>query len=383
MNLMIVAGEASGERHGADLIQAIRACSPSIKLKFFGSGGPAMREAGAETLVDVSDVSIIGPVEIALGWNKLLRAYRTLRDAALHRRPAAVILIDWPEFNLRLVKALKRAGIRTIYYISPQLWAWRRGRIRIVKRYVDRMLVILPFEVDFYRDHGVEVSFVGHPLLDTVRPSLDRTAFFDKYQLRPEIPLVSLLPGSRQSEIGQILPPLTRAAELAAARHQVQYLIPLASTISRSSAERMLERLRRDSGALSLKLAEHDTWNALAHSTLAVVASGTATLEAALLETPLIVVYRGLEINWRLIRPLIHLDTFSLVNLIAGRTIVPELIQHDLTPEKLAEEMLTLLRDPARRLSMTEDLKAVRTRLGEGNAARRAATEILQFLGQT
>ncbi len=379
---MIVAGEASGERHGADLMRALRAQSPSTQLHFFGSGGTGMREAGAEILVDVNEVSIIGPVEILRSFDRLLGAYRKLRARAIERSPDAVIFIDWPEFNLRLVKSLKRAGLRTIYYISPQLWAWRSGRARIVRQFVDKMIVILPFEVEFYRRRGIDVEFVGHPLLDSVHPSLDRSAFFQMYSLNPQIPLISLLPGSRASEVRQILPVLLSAAERVASRAHAQFVIPLATTIPRSSIEEAAKHWSHGVAGSSLKIIERDTYNALAHSRLAVVTSGTATLEAALLETPSIVVYRGLEVNWRLIRPLIHLDTFGLVNLVAGRRIVPELIQHDLTADRLANAMLGLLQDESKRQVMKADLRSVRRRLGAPDAAARAARAILAHLGE-
>lgn len=380
MRLMIVAGEASGEKHGADLMKALRARAPDLHFEFFGSGGEAMRGAGAEILVDVRDVSIIGPVEILRGLGRLLTAYRRLRDAALERRPDAVIFIDWPEFNLRLVKAVKRAGLRTIYYISPQLWAWRSGRVRIVRRFVDKMIVILPFEVEFYRRHGIEVEFVGHPLTGTVHASLDRAAFCRRYSLDSDMPLISLLPGSRNSEVNQILPVLIQAAEIVSDRAEAQFIVPLASTISRGTVETIIAASRRTTNPPALKIIEHDTYDSLAHSTLAVVASGTATLEAALLETPLIVVYRGLEINWRLIRPLIHLDTFGLVNLVAGQRIAPELIQHDLTPAKLAAEMLGLLTNETRRLQMKQALRRVRALMREGSATERAAAAVAATL---
>jgi lipid-A-disaccharide synthase len=382
---MILAGEASGERHGADLIRALQRKYPAVAFEFFGSGGPHMRQAGAEILVDVKDVGIIGPVEIARAWRKIYHAFRQLREAARARHPDAVILIDWPEFNLRLVKSLKRAGLPTIYYISPQIWAWRRYRLRTIKRYVDKMIVILPFELDFYRRAGMPVEFVGHPLLGSVQATQDRLAFCAQYQLDPQRPIISFLPGSRRSEVNHILPVMIESI-IRLRRTGAQFLIPLAATISRADVEELIKNTLRlppptaageARGAVDLLLIEHDTHNALAHSDLAVVTSGTATLEAALLETPLIVVYRSSELNYRLIRPLIHLDTFGMVNLIAGQKIVPELIQRDMNPNRLAGTVMDLLKDEAQRAAIKHKLKQVKQSLGEGSAVDRAAEIVM------
>ncbi|MBI3950824.1 MAG: lipid-A-disaccharide synthase [Acidobacteria bacterium] len=373
---MILAGEASGEHHGAELIRALRRRYPQVAFEVFGSGGAQMRQAGVEVLVDVKDVGIIGPVEIARAWRKIYRAFCQLRDAARQRQPDAVILIDWPEFNLWLVRSLKRAGLPTIYYISPQIWAWRQYRLRTIKRHVDKMIVILPFEVEFYRRSGMEVEFVGHPLLDSVRVTKDRFTFCAQHQLDPQRRIVSLLPGSRRSEVHHILPVMIEAIVRLRSTGD-QFVIPLAPTISRAFAESLIGNALGD---LDLRVVQNDTYNALAHSELAVVTSGTATLEAALLETPLIVVYRSSALNYRLIRPLIHLDTFGMVNLIAGEKIVPELIQHDMTPERLAETVIDLLRDEPNRMTIKQRLKQVKQRLGEGNAADRAAEIVMDTI---
>jgi lipid-A-disaccharide synthase len=329
--------------------------------------------------VDVKDVGIIGPVEIARAFGKLWRAFRSLQQTALERRPDAVILIDWPEFNLRLVKKLKLAGLKTIYYISPQLWAWRRYRIRTVKRCVDKMIVILPFEEAFYRRAGVEVEFVGHPLLDVVRATKDGQTFCADHQLDPARPIISWLPGSRRSEVHHIFPVMLETmARLGSL--EAQFLVPLASTISRQQAEAVVRRTLTPGGPVRVRLIEHETYNAIAHSDLAVVTSGTATLETALLETPLIVVYRSSELNWRLVRPLIHLDTFGMVNLIAGEKVAPELIQHDMNPERLAATVLDFMTHEEKRAAMKEKLGRIRHLLGSGQAAERAAEASMQFV---
>ncbi len=374
---MILAGEASGELHGAELIRALQRNYPEVVFEFFGSGGEQMRRAGAEVLVDVNPFGVIGPVEIARVAFTIYRAFRQLRDAARQRQPNAVILIDWPDFNLQFLKSAKRAGLRTIYYISPQIWAWRRYRLRTIKQYADKMIVILPFEVDFYRQAGVAVEFVGHPLVGSVRATKDRTGFCAQHRLDPQRPIVSLLPGSRRSEVNHIFPVMIETA-LRLRATGIQFLVPLASTVSRVFAESFTQNV---AGKLNLTFIEQDTYNAVAHSDLAVVTSGTATLETALLETPLIVVYRGSELNYRLIRPLIHLDTFGMVNLIAGEQVAPELIQRDLNPTRLSEMVVEWVQDETRRGAAKEKLKQVKLKLGEGRATERAAKIVMETVG--
>jgi len=396
--IMLLAGEASGDKRAAELMQALRRLFPEVQFTFFGSGGDEMRAEGAEILADVRDTAIIGPVEIVRALGRLRSIYNELLHAACERQPDAVILIDWPEFNLRIVKDLKKAGLTTIYYISPQLWAWRRYRVRTVRRYVDKMIVILPFEVAFYRRHGIAVEFVGHPLVDSVRATLDRQAFCEKFGLAPEWPIVSLLPGSRRTEVEYILPVMIKAAHLIRQKLTAQFIVPLAPTIEFGFAHRVIEQTMREvrgqkpeakilnSGSWLLfsecetrALFVHgETYNALAHSDLAVVTSGTATLESALLGTPLIVVYRGRPINYWLVRPLIKLSTFGMVNLIAGERIAPELIQRDLTPDKLAAVVCDFLMDGEKREALKKKLGKVREQLGGGNAAERAAQVVMQ-----
>ncbi len=433
--LMVLAGEASGDRRAAELVRALRQLAPDRRFFFFGSGGPELRAEGVETLVDIGDTAIIGPLEVARAVGKFLAFYRDLVRAARDRRPRAVILVDWPEFNLRIVRPLKGLGLTTIYYISPQVWAWRQYRVRTIRRYVDRMIVILPFEVAFYQRHGIAADYVGHPLVDSVRATLDRVAFCRKYGLAADRPILSLLPGSRRTEVEHILPIMIRAAGLLSRTVHAQWVIPLAPTIEVSFVRDILTRafvpaqppkrkaegmseggIRENATAVELEEKDgssgrknspppraerdrpttrmepfsfplralfipDDTYNALAHSELAVVTSGTATLEAALLGTPLVVVYRARSLNYWLIRPLLKLDTFGMVNLIAGERIVPELIQRDLTPERLSNVVGDLLANETARRVMKEKLARVRERLGEGRAAERAARIVLELIG--
>ncbi|MFN0085369.1 MAG: lipid-A-disaccharide synthase [Blastocatellia bacterium] len=370
--IMIVAGEASGDGHGAKLAEALRAACPEVRFEFFGSGGEEMRAAKVETLVDSREVAIMGALEVARALPKFLRVFRRLREAARARRPRLVILIDWPEFNLRLAKRLHRDGHRIVYYISPQIWAWRSYRVNTIRRHVERMLVILPFEKEYYERHGVEVDYVGHPLLDSVRVTAGREAFCETYGLNPSRPIISLLPGSRHSELAHILPPLLdAAARLAATRPQYQFALPLARTVAREEVASLPP---------SATIIENDTCNAIAASDLAVVASGTATLETAIIGTPLIVVYRASALNWRIFRPMINVPFVGMPNLIAGREIAPELLQDDLNGPKLAETIVSMIENPARLAEARRDLALVRDRLGEAQASERAAAIIRDLL---
>ena len=372
---MIIAGEASGDKHGAHLIASLKNLRPDLKFDFFGTGGHEMRAAGVKTMVDVSEVAIMGVLEVARSIAKFLRLFRQLREAARTRHPALVILIDWPEFNLRLAKKLKHDGHRVIYYISPQVWAWRSYRIGAIKRYVEKMLVILPFEKDYYVRNGVQVDYVGHPLLDSVKVTSNRVEFCSRYELDPSKPVIALLPGSRRSELRYILPPLLEGAQLLTQSHpQLQFVLPLAKTIPQE------ELLTQIGLSRNIRFIENDTYNTLAAAELAVVASGTATLETAIIGTPMIIVYRASSLNWRLFRPLINVPYVGMPNLIAGREIAPELLQNDLNPQRLVSLITEMLDDPSRLSNLRACLAEVRENLGAANASERAACRILESL---
>ncbi|MBP6823367.1 MAG: lipid-A-disaccharide synthase [Acidobacteria bacterium] len=375
ISLMIVAGEASGDKHGAKLAAALQVLQPDVRFDFFGAGGDEMRSAGVETLVDAREVAIMGALEVAKALPKFLRVFRRLREAAKEQKPDLVVLIDWPEFNLRLAKRLRQDGHRVAYYISPQIWAWRSYRIRGIRRDVEKMLVILPFEQDYYRQRGVEVEYVGHPLLDSVRVTASREEFCSKNGLDTAKPIVALLPGSRHSELKHILPPLLEtAARLGQTHPHFQLILPLARTFKREEITTELQSLK------NLTLIEHDTYNAVAAADLAVVASGTATLETAIIGTPLIVVYRASALNWRIFWPLINTEFVGMPNLIAGKEIAPELLQDDLNTERLSKEVVDFLGDSTRLAKARNDLAEVRDKLGEANASERAAKQILAMV---
>ncbi len=388
LKIMVVAGEASGDKHGAALVVALQTLYPDTRFEIFGAGGDEMRSAGVETLVDARATAVIGIPEIAGALGRLYGAYRTLIEAARARRPQAIVLIDWPDFNMRLARRLRRDGFKIVYYISPQVWAWRRYRVRALQRDVERMLVILPFEEEFYKESGIEVEYVGHPLADAVAVTSTRDEFIRHHSLDQSRPIIALLPGSRHKEIHYHLPAMLDAARRLriesrnASFLNPQFVVPLASTVDRNQVKAIMSEAGREASS-GVTLIERDTYDALGHAEIAVVASGTATVEAALIGTPMVIVYRASELNWRLIRPLIHLDTFGMVNLIAGKRIVPELIQHDVTGEKIAREVSDVLSDPVRLARMREDLRLVSERLkaGGGSGALRAARAVMEVAG--
>jgi lipid-A-disaccharide synthase len=370
--LMIVAGEPSGDAHAAALVNALR---EKISLESFGATGPLMRAAGVETVINSDDLAIMGIVEVGRVLPKFISAFRKLRVAAIERSPDAVILVDWPEFNLRLASALHRRGLKVIYYISPQLWAWRPRRVSKIKRDVDLLLSILPFEAEWYRAHGVEhVEFVGHPLSGEVKASFGREEFCRRNDLDPARPIVSFLPGSRRKELERILPAMLDAIRrLRIARRDVQFVVVVAPS---RTAEETRELISRHDSEI-VKVVERQTREALAASDAAAIASGTATLEAALLETPMVVVYKESPINWHTLGRLITVPHFGLVNLVAGREIAKELMQDQLTGENLAHELLKLL-EPETNRAARENLRDVARKLGDPGASERAAELILQ-----
>lgn len=378
--VLMVAGEASGDLYGGLLMRAMQAppsggpaSAAGDGVRFTGIGGDAMREAGLASLADASVLGVTGVVEVAARFGAIWRAYRAagrvLEDPAA--RPDLAILIDYPDFNLRLAKRARARGVPVLYFISPQVWAWRRGRVRQMAGLVDRMLVILPFEEAIYREAGVPVTFVGHPLLDLVRTH--RTARQERARLGldPDRPLVALLPGSRRNEIAAHLPPLLAAiARLRAEFRDLQTVLPLAPT--RSEAE--IREVARRAGFRDLPpLVREDRYDAVAAADAAVVASGTATLETALLGVPMVIVYRMNPLTYALARRLTDLPHVGMPNLIAGRRIVPERIQDQCTGDAIAAALRDLLTDPGRAEEMRVNLRTVRARLGEPGAIARVA----------
>lgn len=380
--VMVVVGEPSGDAHAAELVRALRETDADAVWKFYGATGPLLREAGVDTVVRSDDLAIMGIMEVGRVFSRFWRAFKLLKQAAFQSRPDAVILVDWPEFNLRLARTLHRNGIKVIYYISPQLWAWRSYRKRSVRRDVDLVLSILPFEKEWYSKRGInQVEFVGHPLAGEVEAAYGREEFCRLLDLDPEKPLIALLPGSRGKELQRILPVMLDAAvEISQCDAEIQFVLVVAPSRSTEETESILAN---HPGLVKLKsqirLVHHRTREALAASNVAAIASGTATLEAALLEAPMVIVYKESAINWHVLGRLINTDHYGLVNLVAGKRIVPELMQSEFTGSTLAAHLIALLEAEANQ-SMRKQLLKVAHHLGEGNASERAARKIVEAL---
>ncbi len=380
LNILIVAGEASGDLHAAKLVRALRELAPSLDFEFFGATGERLREAGVESIVDADHFSIVGLPEIAKALPMFLRAFRDLKKAAIRRKTDVVILVDFPDFNLKLAKSLKKQGLTVIYYISPQLWAWRSHRVRIIRKYVDLLVTILPFEKDWYARQGIDhVEYVGSPLAMEVHPEISKEEFCSKYDLNPSKPIVSLLPGSRHKEIVRILPVMLETASLMSERDpEIQFLIALASTRRVDEVTDAIRQMRKRDIRLpdTLKTIRGETFDALNASDAAAVTSGTATLETGIIGTPMAIVYKTSALNYKLLRPLISVEHFGLINLIADERVAKELIQDDLTPQTLSAELFLLL-EPAENFRVREQLKAATDKLRHGGASKRAAEAIL------
>jgi lipid-A-disaccharide synthase len=368
--ILLSAGEASGDMYAARLATALK---ERTKATIFGMGGDQMRAAGVEIITDYSEVSVLGITEILSHLPQLIRAMQKLVTAAHKRRPELAILTDFPGFHLRLARKLKPLGARNIYYICPQFWAWRPWRVRVVRRRFAMALCIFPFEEKFFGDAGVPVKFIGHPLVGNVAPSQTREQFFATHGLDLTLSLVTMLPGSRGSELARHLSLLREACVKIHNARPVQFVAAAAPGRAESLKSGWPNQLK-------VTVVEGQTYDALAHANASIVSSGTATVEAALLDAPMVVVYRVTPLTALLARPLVRTKHFSMVNLIAGREVVPELIQNDFTPDKVAEQTLRLLRDPAAAAVMRAELADVRQRLGPPGAVERAADAIATLL---
>jgi len=371
----MVAGEASGDVHGADFLRALRTRVPDLEV--FGIGGAGLRTAGMRTIGDAGEISTIGLVEGASRLRALVRLYRALVHTLRTEPPDLCVLVDFPEFNLRVARAAKRAGVPVLYYIGPQVWAWRRGRVRTIARRVDRLAVVFPFEPELYAGQGCAVEFVGHPLLDRARATRARDATLREHGLDPAKSLVVLLPGSRSKEIDYLLPDMLGAVrELAVARDR-QFALALAHTVAHSEVEPFVRR-----AGVDVPVIAGDTYNLVAAADIALVTSGTATLECALLECPMVIVYRTAALTYAVGRILIRgVEHIGMPNIVAGREIVPELLQGQATSTRIAATARAILETPGRRAAMLADLRSVRARLGRGGAAARAADIAAEMLG--
>ncbi len=377
MRIFISAGEASGEFYGAELIKALRQQVPERDIEFFGVGGEQMRAAGCELLVDAREIAEVGIVEVVKHIPNIYRRFREVVREAERRKPDAAVLIDFPDFNLRLAREMHKRGVPVIYYVSPQLWAWKQGRIELVRKYVRKMLVIVPFEVAFSREHGIEAQFVGHPLADLAAPAITREQFAAEYKLDAGREWIALLPGSRRAEVSRIFPTLLEAAQLL--EPDYVYIVPVASTLDAD----WMSAFVRDHVGPPVTFTS-DARATLLHARAAAVASGTSTLEAALIGTPFTMVYQVAPLTWALGRRLVKVDRFAMVNLIAERDVVPELVQTDFAAQRVCDELRRIIPDGKARETMLADFREVRQRLhpaeSGGNASERAAKAVLSLV---
>ena len=352
MRILISAGEASGEMYGAQLVAALRWRNPSAE--FFGVGGDRMRAAGCDTVADTKDLAVVGISEIVSHLPKIYRGYRRLVAEADRRRPDLAVVIDSPAFNWRVARQMHKRNIPVVYYVCPQFWAWRQGRVRLLRKYVTKALVIFPFEEEFYCDHGVDATFVGHPLADLPVPAVDRSAYAALHQLDLAKPWITLMPGSRVKEVRMNLPTMLQSA--AKLGWGYEFLLPIAPTLDRGFLESLMAR------PLPVRLVP-EALPALHLSQAGIIASGTATVEAALMSTPFVMVYRVSPLTYLLGRPRVKVSHFAMVNLIAGEEVVPELVQQDFTAEKVVARMNEILPYGPARDTMLAGLARVKARL--------------------
>lgn len=371
--IMIVAGEASGDLHGSSVVKAVMRLDPEIHV--YAMGSEQMRQGGAEIIIDSSALAVVGISEVWGSIGGLLRAYWTLKKFIRKDRPGLLILIDFPDFNLSLARVAQRAGVPVLYYISPQVWAWRSGRVKKIAKRVNKMAVIFPFEVSIYQNAGVDVEFVGHPLLDVLGASQKEDLSLDHSEWRGD-PLIALLPGSREKEIKSLLPEMVRAAKIISGQKPgAQFILAAAPSVN---VQELKKFLRPQS--VSISVVEGPAHNAIMAATLVIVASGTATLETAILGKPMVIVYQVSPLSYWIGKAMVQVDWVGLVNIIAGKKVVPELLQEEARGERIAAEALRVLDEETYRQEMVEELAEVRKKLGTAGAAERVARMALEMI---
>jgi lipid-A-disaccharide synthase len=405
VQILISAGEASGEMYGAQLIQSLQraaglrstgqpgAAVPAQagQLQFFGAGGERMRAAGCEIVVDAKDLAVVGITEIFSHLPKILGLYRKLIRAADEKRPALAVVIDSPAFNWRVARQMKKRGIPVVYYVAPQFWAWRQGRVKLLRKYVNKALVIFPFEEKFYRDRAVDATFVGHPLADLPAPAISREAYATRHQIDAAKQWITLMPGSRRKEVRMNLPTILAAADRLGKDRLgsgYEFLLPVARTLDAGFLRELIgapPAETRQSASLRKIHLVPEALPALFHSRAGIVASGTATVEAAIMGTPFVMVYRVSSMTYSLGKPRVKVPYFAMVNLIAEEEVVPELVQHKFTAENIVTELNKIIPDGEPRARMIERLAAVKARLrGSSSGAHpseTAAEIILKMIG--
>jgi len=373
--VLVSAGEASGDLYASLVVEELRRESPGTE--FFGCTGPRLRAAGVRSVVDASSLAVVGLAEVVLHIPRIYREYRKLLAAARERRPDVAILTDSPDFHLRVARRLARAGIPVVYLVAPQVWAWRKGRIRTMRRTLCRLLCIFPFEEPFFRREGLPADYIGHPLARLVRPNLTKDEFFKKHRLSAGRPLIAVLPGSRRGEAARHLPALVQAVELLNSEQAMNFVLPASATTGAGFFEDLTK-------GTPIRVIEGQSWDAMAHASLALAASGTVTVEAALLGTPMVTFYKVTPVSWMMGKLLVDVPFYSMVNLIAGRPLVPELMQTRMTGANIAAEAGRLLRDENARGAMIAGLAEVREKLSDGGSesspARRAVAVIREVL---
>jgi lipid-A-disaccharide synthase len=371
--ILVSAGEASGDLYAALVVDELRRCRPDTE--FFGCTGPKLRAAGVRTVVDAASLAVVGLLEVVAHIPRIYGEYRKLLAAAENARPDLAILTDSPDFHLRVARRLHRQGIPVVYLVAPQAWAWRKGRLRQMRRTLRHLLCIFPFEEQFFRGAGVPATYIGHPLAGLVAPALTRGEFFKKHRLAASRPLVVMLPGSRRGEAARHLPALVDAAGRLYREYAVNLMLPASAT---TGTDFFRERL----GDAPIQVIDGESWDALAHADLALAASGTVTVEAALLGTPMVTFYKVTPLSWFAGKFLVNVPFYSMVNLIAGRAVVPELMQGQMNGESLAREASRLLNDAGARREMRAGLAAVKEKLTHTGLApaRRAAALIEEIL---
>ncbi|MCX5685901.1 MAG: lipid-A-disaccharide synthase [Candidatus Omnitrophica bacterium] len=372
--ILIVAGEPSGDLHASNLVKDLKTLRPN--LTFFGIGGVLSKKAGVDIVFDITPLALVGVVEVLKNIFTVGRAYKDILRKVDSENPDLAILVDYPGFNLRLAKALKKRSIPVIYYISPQVWAWGRDRINIIKRRVKKILVFFKFEEELYKTYGIDAEFVGHPLLDTVKTTLPKDEILKTYGLSKGKPVIALLPGSRTSELKTLLPAMLAGARIIDRKlGGVQFIIAKYRGLPRDLYENLIKNMKLD-----VRIAEGDTYNILGASDFAIVASGTATLETAMIGTPLIIVYKAHPITYLLYKIVSDIKFLGIVNIIAGKEVVPEILQYEMTPDHIAARVVGLMRDEAGLSAMRDELGRVKSSLGSPGASLRAARSILPFL---
>ena len=372
--VFIIAGEASGDLHGSNLVKAVKRLNPDID--FIGIGGDRMKQAGVKFITHSSEMAVVGFTEVLTKLKSIIKAGVKTKKILRQKRPDLVILIDYPDFNLHIAGYAKKIGIPVMYYISPQVWAWRRGRVKKIKKRVDKMVVILPFEKDFYEERGIKVSYVGHPIMDAIPKSIDRDSLRKELKINDSYPTVALLPGSRKHEIEKALPIMTKALyRLKDVYNKLKAFVILADSVSSEYAKRLIE------GCEFIEIfPSKDIYRILAISDLAFVTSGTATLETAIMGVPMIVVYKGSPLSFWIAKKLVKVRYVSLVNLIANEKVVPELLQDEFNTENLIKEAVKILEDSVLNQRIRKKLKEIRNRLGEGGASEKAARIAIEML---